>query len=76
MDKDVIMLRPIIRAALTALLIPIASSFALAEPSAPATQSSILPGSTHNTIFSSPALVAAVTPVLDVENAGAAPTSH
>jgi hypothetical protein len=75
-NKDIIMLRPIIRAALTALLIPIASSFALAQPSATAAKSSILRGSTHYTIFSSRALVAAVTPSLDVEHAGAAPTSH
>ena len=69
------MLRSVVRAALTAVLIPIASTFALAQtPDAPA-RLAILPGSTHYTIFSSPALVAAVTS-LDVENAGAVPTSH
>jgi pimeloyl-ACP methyl ester carboxylesterase len=39
MDKDIIILRWIIRAALTALLIPIASSLALAQAPAPAAKS-------------------------------------
>jgi pimeloyl-ACP methyl ester carboxylesterase len=42
----------------------------------PPARLAILPGFAHYTIFSSPALVAAVTPFLDVENMGAAPTSH
>jgi hypothetical protein len=70
------MLRSVVRAALTAVLIPIASTFALAQTPATPAKPATLPGSTHYTIFSSPALVAAVTPFLDVENAGAAPTSH
>jgi hypothetical protein len=68
------MLRNVVRAALTAVLIPIASTFALAQ--APPARQAILPGSTHYTIFSSSALTAAVTPFLDVENAQSAPTSR
>jgi pimeloyl-ACP methyl ester carboxylesterase len=40
----------------------------------PLARLAILPASTHYTIFSSPALTAAVTPFLDVENERSAPT--
>ena len=74
------MLRSIVRAALTAVFIPIASSFVLAQTPGTAAghepQKAMLPATTHYTSIWSPALTAAVTPLLDVENERSAPMSR
>ena len=59
------MLRGLIRAALTAILIPIASTFALAQAPAAAAWRAMLSGTTHYTIFPSPARPSAVTAFLE-----------